>query len=67
MSTFFADTEYYFCPDYNIYAKREGGMYYWIKDGIEEPNHYLFRISLSEIYAEDISKEEYYAQLKNNN
>ena len=56
-------TVYYYCPDYKKYVKREGGMYYCIKDGKEVFNDFYSKIDLGSIYTEDITKEEYYAQL----
>lgn len=38
-------------------------MYYCIKDGKEVFNDFYSKIDLESIYTEDITKEEYYAQL----
>ena len=56
-------TVYYYCPDYKKYVKCEGGMYYCIKDGKEVFNDFYSKIDLGSIYTENITKEEYYAQL----
>ena len=64
MDDYLTQTEYYFCPDYNSYVKREGGMYYCIRDGVEVFEELYFKISIGSIYAEEITKEEYDAQLK---
>lgn len=58
------ENEYYYCPDYDKYVKRERGMYYAIKNGKEEFNDFYSRISIGSIYIEDITKEEYESQLR---
>lgn len=56
-------TEYYYCEDYNKYVKREGGMFYCIKDGKEVFNDFFSKILIGGIFYDDITKEEYEAQL----
>lgn len=63
MKKYLSPTVYYYCPDYNKYVKREGGMYYCIENSKEIFDDFYCRIDLGDIYTEDISKEEYYAQL----
>ena len=43
-------TVYYYCPDYKKYVKREGEMYYCIKDGKEVFNDFYSKIDLGSIY-----------------
>lgn len=64
MADYLTPTVYYFCPDYNSYVKREGGMYYCIREGVEVFEDLYSKISIGSIYAEEITKEEYYMQLK---
>lgn len=63
MRKYLTPTEYYYCPDYSKYVKREGGMYYAITNGNEEFNDFYSKISIGDIYAESITKDEYYAKL----
>lgn len=63
MKKYLSSTVYYYCPDYKTYVKREGGMYYCIENGKEVFDDFYSMIDLGDIYTEDISKEEYYAQL----
>ncbi|MCY3032563.1 hypothetical protein [Aerococcus urinae] len=63
MGNFSSPTEYYYCPDYKKYVKREGGMFFCIEKGVERFNDFYSQIDLGEIYTEDISKEKYYDQL----
>ena len=63
MKKYLSPTVYYYCPDYKTYVKREGGMYYCIENGKEVFNDLYSIIDLGDIYTEDISEEEYYAQL----
>ena len=56
-------TEYYFCPDYNKYVKREGGMFYCVENGKEVFNDFYSKILLGSIYTENITKEKYYDQV----
>lgn len=56
-------TEYYFCPDYNKYVKREGGMFYCVEKGKEVFNDFYSKILLGSIYTKNITKEKYYAQV----
>lgn len=56
-------TKYYYCPDYKKYVKREGGMFFCINSGKEEFNDFYSKIDLGSIYAEDITEDEYNAQL----
>nr|DAK35273.1 MAG TPA: hypothetical protein [Caudoviricetes sp.]DAX74407.1 MAG TPA: hypothetical protein [Caudoviricetes sp.] len=60
---FKTQTEYYFCPDYNKYVKREGGMFYCVENGKEVFNDFYSKILLGSIYTENITKEKYYAQV----
>lgn len=63
MDKYLTPTEYYYCPDYKKYVKCEGGMFYCINDGKEVFNDFYSKIMLGFIYTEDITEEEYYAQL----
>lgn len=60
---FKTQTEYYFCPDYNKYVKREGGMFYCVEKGKEVFNDFYSKILLGSIYTENITKEKYYDQV----
>lgn len=60
---FKTQTEYYFCPDYNKYVKREGGMFYCVENGKEVFNDFYSKILLGSIYTENITKEKYYDQV----
>lgn len=64
MAKYLTPTEYYYCPDYNKYVKREGGIYYSINDGVEVFNDFYSKISIGSIYTEDITEAEYKKQLK---
>lgn len=63
MNKYLTPTEYYYCPDYKKYVKSEGGMFYCIKYGKEIFNDFYSKILIGDIYTEDITEEEYYAQL----
>lgn len=63
MTKFLTSTEYYYCSDYKKFVKREGGMFFCIKSGKEIFDDFYSKIDLGSIYAENITKEEYYAQL----
>lgn len=55
--------KYYYCADYDKYVREKDGVFYVIKNGKEEPNMFYIDIWFDDIFADDISKEEYYAQL----
>lgn len=59
-------TEYYYCPDYKRYAKREGGIFYSIDDKKQEiiDEERFMPILIGEIFTIDITKEEYEEHLK---
>lgn len=65
MSTmeFKTPTKYYYCPDYKKFVKREGGMFFCINEGKEHFNDFYSKIDLGTIYTEDITEDEYNAQL----
>ncbi len=63
MNEFLTSTEYYFCPDYNKYVKRDRGMFYCINNGKEVFNDFYSKIDIGSIYTEDITEEEYNEQL----
>lgn len=63
MKKYLTPTVYYFCPDYNKYVKREGGMYYCINNGKEIFNDFYSQIDIGDIYTEDITEEQYNEQL----
>ena len=63
MKEYLTQTVYYFCPDYNKYVKREGGMYYCINNGKEVFNDFYSQIDIGDIYTEDITEEQYNEQL----
>lgn len=64
MSKFLTKTRYYYCPDYKRYVKCEGGIFYVVNnDGNEEIDRFYDKILIGDIFTDDISKEEYYAQL----
>ena len=59
-------TEYYYCPDYKKYVKREGGIFYSIDDKKQEiiDEESFMPILIGEIFTFDITKEEYEKHLK---
>lgn len=63
MNDFREDVQYFYCPDYKKYVKCEKGIFYCIKDGKEIFNDFYSKILIGDIYTEDITKEDYYAQL----
>lgn len=63
MTKYLTKTKYYYCPDYEKYVKCEGGMYYCIKNGVEIFNDFYSKIDLGSIYTQNISEEEYYANI----
>ncbi|MBU0279349.1 MULTISPECIES: hypothetical protein [unclassified Gemella] len=54
---------YYYCPDYKKYVKEKDGIYYKIEDKKEIPSNFYLKINIGSIFTEDITEEEYYAQL----
>lgn len=55
--------EYYYCEDYNSYVKNDNGIFYSIKNGKEILNDFYDKILIGGIFYDDITKEEYEAQL----
>ena len=60
------DEKYFYLVDYDIYARCSNGIFYKIINNKEyiDGHSYLLRIDFGELYADEISKEEYYAQLR---
>ncbi len=63
MADFRKENNYFYCPDYDRYVRCHNGVFYNIKNGKEEFNSFYSKILFGDIYYEDISKEEYYAQI----
>lgn len=59
-------TEYYYCPDYGKYVKREGGVFYSIDDSKQEviDEERFMLILIGDIFTIDITKEEYESHRK---
>lgn len=57
------EDKYYYCIDYDRYVRESKGIFYVIKNGIEEANMYYIGIWFNDIFTNDISKEEYYARI----
>lgn len=51
--------KFYYLPDDNRYAKKEGGIYYWINDGKVEQHQTYIDIVFGDIYAIEISEEDF--------
>ncbi len=65
MGKFRTPTEYYYCPDYDRYVMREGGIFYSIENGVVTERHRVFdKILIGDIYTEDISKEEFESHIR---
>ena len=56
-------TSYWFCPEQNSSVMYSDGVFYSIKNGVSVEDRYYKKILIGEIYTEDISEEEYNAQL----
>lgn len=54
---------YYYCPDYKKYVREYNGIFYVIENGKENIDMFYSRIWFSDIFSDDITKEEYYAKL----
>ena len=52
---------FYYLPDDKRYAKKEGGIYYWINDGKVEQHQTYIDIVFGDIYS---SEEEFYEALE---
>lgn len=63
MAKFLSPTRYYYCDDYDKYVKCEGGVFYCIENGKEIQNDFYDKILIGGIFYDDITKEEYEAQL----
>lgn len=63
MADFREKVQYFYCPDYKKYVKCKDGLFYCIQKGKEIYNDFYDKILIGDIYTEDITKEEYYAQL----
>ena len=55
---------FYYLPDDKRYAKKEGGIYYWINDGKVEQHQTYIDIVFGDIYSIEISEEEFYEALE---
>lgn len=53
------EKRFYYLPDDNRYAKEEGGFYYWIDEGKVEFHQTYIDIVFGDIYAKEISEEEF--------
>ena len=51
--------KFYYLPDDNRYAKKEGGFYYWIDEGKVEFHQNYIDIDFGDIYAIEISEEDF--------
>lgn len=51
--------KFYYLPDDNRYAKKEGGFYYWIDEGKVEFHQNYIDIVFGDIYAIEISEEDF--------
>lgn len=56
--------KFYYLPDDKRYAKKEGGIYYWINDGKVEQHQTYIDIVFGDIYSIEISEEEFYEALE---
>lgn len=56
---------FYYLPDDNRYAKKKGGIYYWIDEGKVEQHQNYIDIVFGDIYAKEISEEEFNKALEN--
>lgn len=63
MIDFRYDYLYFYCPDYKKYVKCEKGIFYCIENGKEIINDFYSKILIGSIYTEEITEEEYNAQL----
>lgn len=50
---------YFYLPDDNRYAMKEGGRYYWVNKGKVEFHQSYIDIIHGDIYAKEISEEEF--------
>lgn len=57
------EANYYYCPDYDRYVMEKDGVFYSIKNGKLSVDHFYKPIIIGEIWAYEISKEEFYAQI----
>lgn len=65
MRRFTVDDLYFYCPDYKKFVKCDkNGFFYSINDGKEVFNDFYSKILIGSIYTEDITEEEYNAQLR---
>lgn len=53
------EKRFYYLPDDNRYAKKEGGFYYWIDEGKVEFHQNYIDIVFGDIYAIEISEEDF--------
>lgn len=51
--------KFYYLPDDNRYAKEKGGFYYWIDEGKVEFHQNYIDIVFGDIYAIEISEEDF--------
>lgn len=51
--------KFYYLPDDNRYAKEKGGFYYWIDEGKVEFHQNYIDILFGDIYAIEISEEDF--------
>lgn len=63
MNDFRKDNQYFYCPDYDRYVHCYKGMFYCVKNKKEVFNDFYSKILIGDIYTEDITEEEYYAQI----
>lgn len=58
------EKRFYYLPDGKRYAKKEGGIYYWINDGKVEQHQTYIDIVFGDIYAIEISEEDFNGALE---
>ncbi len=64
MANFREDVQYFYCPDYKKYVKCDKGVFYSLeKNGKIKKNDFYLDILIGDIWVEDITEEEFNAQL----
>lgn len=63
MADFRKDKQFFYCPDYKAYVVCDKGMFYKIEGGKLVFSDFYSKILIGDIYYEDITEEEFNAQL----
>lgn len=63
MTDFRKDKQFFYCPDYKKYVKCDKGLFYKIENKKLVYSDFYSQILIGDIYTEDISEEEFNAQL----